>query len=45
VHFYQELMARAREAIAAGTFAAFAEDVCRRYAGTSEEEEPQQSDQ
>ena len=31
VHFYQELMARAREAIAAGNFAAFAEDVTRRY--------------
>jgi queuine tRNA-ribosyltransferase len=34
VQFYQELMARAREAIAAGTFAAFAEDVHRRYAAT-----------
>jgi queuine tRNA-ribosyltransferase len=32
VHFYQELMARAREAIRAGTFTAFAEDVSRRYA-------------
>ncbi len=31
VQFYQELMARAREAIAAGRFAAFAEDVRRRY--------------
>ncbi len=33
VQFYQELMARAREAIAAGSFAAFADDVRRRYAG------------
>ena len=33
VQFYQDLMARAREAIAAGRFAAFAEDVRRRYAG------------
>jgi queuine tRNA-ribosyltransferase len=32
VQFYQELMAGAREAIAQGRFAAFAEDVCRRYA-------------
>jgi len=32
VQFYQELMARAREAIAQGRFAAFAEDVNRRYA-------------
>ncbi len=32
VQFYQELMARARAAIAAGTFAAFAEEVRRRYA-------------
>ena len=32
VHFYQELTARARDAILAGTFAAFAEDVTRRYA-------------
>jgi queuine tRNA-ribosyltransferase len=31
VQFYQELMARAREAIAQGRFAAFAEDVRRRY--------------
>jgi queuine tRNA-ribosyltransferase len=37
VHFYQELMDRAREAIAAGTFAAFAEDVRRRYASRDEE--------
>jgi queuine tRNA-ribosyltransferase len=34
VQFYQELMERAREAIAAGRFAAFAEDVARRYAAT-----------
>jgi queuine tRNA-ribosyltransferase len=32
VQFYQELMARAREAIAQGRFAAFAEEVGRRYA-------------
>jgi queuine tRNA-ribosyltransferase len=31
VHFYQELTARAREAIARAEFAAFAEDVLRRY--------------
>ncbi|MGB6909381.1 MAG: tRNA guanosine(34) transglycosylase Tgt [Methyloceanibacter sp.] len=31
VHFYQELMARAREAISGGDFGAFAEDVNRRY--------------
>ena len=37
VHFYQELMARARAAIEAGTFAEFAADVRRRYAGTGEE--------
>jgi queuine tRNA-ribosyltransferase len=36
VHFYQELMAKVREAIAAGTFAAFAEDVTRRYGATSD---------
>ena len=33
VQFYQELMARTRAAIADGSFAAFAEDVHRRYAG------------
>ncbi len=33
VHFYQELTVRAREAILAGTFGAFAEEVTRRYAG------------
>ncbi len=32
VQFYQELMARARDAIAAGCFAAFADDLRRRYA-------------
>src|SRR6478736_6175377 len=31
VHFYQELMAKARETIARGEFASFAEDVKRRY--------------
>jgi queuine/archaeosine tRNA-ribosyltransferase len=36
VQFYQELMAGAREAIGAGTFAAFAEDVARRYATADE---------
>jgi queuine tRNA-ribosyltransferase len=38
VQFYQELMARAREAIAEGRFAAFAEDVRRRYAGPADED-------
>ncbi len=40
VQFYQELMARAREAIEAGRFASFAEEVRQRYltAGDSEEE-------
>jgi len=32
IQFYQELMARARAAIAEGTFAAFADDVRQRYA-------------
>ena len=32
VHFYQELMGRARDAIARGEFDAYAEDVSRRYA-------------
>jgi queuine/archaeosine tRNA-ribosyltransferase len=31
VQFYQELMGRARAAIAAGEFASFAEEVTRRY--------------
>lgn len=38
VQFYQELMGRARAAIAQGTFAAYAEDVCLRYETTGEEE-------
>jgi len=38
VQFYQELMARAREAIAAGRFTAFAEDVRRRYASAGEDD-------
>jgi queuine tRNA-ribosyltransferase len=37
VHFYQELMARAREAISRGAFPAFAEDVTRRYAASTDE--------
>ena len=36
VQFYQELMARAREAIAEGRLAAFTEDLQRRYAGASD---------
>jgi queuine tRNA-ribosyltransferase len=39
VQFYQELMARARDAIEAGRFAGFADDVRRRYGGASDEEE------
>jgi queuine tRNA-ribosyltransferase len=39
VQFYQELMGRAREAIAAGCFAAFAEDVRRRYTEGGEDED------
>jgi queuine tRNA-ribosyltransferase len=39
VHFYQELMARAREAISRGDFATFAEDVARRYAASGDGEE------
>ena len=39
VQFYQELMARTREAIARGELAAFADDVVRRYARTGEEDE------
>jgi len=39
VQFYQELMARARDAIEAGRFASFAEDVRRRYSGTSDIED------
>ena len=36
VHFYQELMAKARESILAGDFAAFAENVTRRYSVPSD---------
>jgi queuine tRNA-ribosyltransferase len=39
VQFYQELMDRAREAIAVGRFAAFADDVRRRYAVAADEAE------
>jgi queuine tRNA-ribosyltransferase len=39
VHFYQELMARARDAIARGEFAAYAEDVSRRYSASNGGEE------
>jgi queuine tRNA-ribosyltransferase len=37
VQFYQELMGRARETIAQGRFAAFAEEVGRRYAASEDE--------
>ena len=36
VHFYQDLMAKAGEAIQNGAFAAFAEDVKRRYAASGD---------
>jgi queuine tRNA-ribosyltransferase len=39
VQFYQELMARAREAIAKGSFDSFAEEVRRRYRDRTEPEE------
>ncbi len=39
VQFYQELMARAREAIEAGRFASFTEELRRRYAKRSDEPE------
>jgi queuine tRNA-ribosyltransferase len=39
VQFYQELMARARDAIARGEFAAYADDVRRRYASNEEGDE------
>jgi queuine tRNA-ribosyltransferase len=39
VQFYQELMARAREAIEAGRFASFTEELRRRYAKSSDEPE------
>jgi tRNA-guanine family transglycosylase len=35
VHFYQELMEHARQAIARSEFAAFAEDVTRRYGASN----------
>jgi queuine tRNA-ribosyltransferase len=38
VHFYQELMARARDAIARGEFATCAEDVRRRYSASADDE-------
>ena len=41
VHFYQELMARAREAISDGDFGAFAEDVNRRYAAAGASDDPE----
>ena len=37
VQFYQELMARSREAILQGRFAAFAEDVLRRYQSSGDD--------
>jgi len=39
VQFYEELMARARNAIEDGRFASFAENVRRRYSGTSDIED------
>ncbi len=39
VQFYQELMARTREAIAQGRFAGFAEDVQRRYRASGDTDE------
>ncbi len=39
VQFYQELMARAREAITQGRFASFAEDLRRRYAAANGKDE------
>jgi queuine tRNA-ribosyltransferase len=38
VQFYQELMARARKAIARGDFARFSEEVCGRYAAALDKE-------
>ncbi|MGH6734549.1 MAG: tRNA guanosine(34) transglycosylase Tgt [Methyloceanibacter sp.] len=38
VQFYQELMARARDAIIQGRFAAFADDIRRRYADGDEDD-------
>jgi queuine tRNA-ribosyltransferase len=40
VHFYQELMARAREAIGAGDYASFTESVLRRYGAPDPDGEP-----
>jgi queuine tRNA-ribosyltransferase len=39
IQFYQELMARARDAIEAGSFASFVEEVRRRYSPTSDDED------
>jgi queuine tRNA-ribosyltransferase len=39
VQFYQELMGRAREAIAQGRFAALVEEVSRRYAASEPDDE------
>jgi queuine tRNA-ribosyltransferase len=39
VQFYQELMARTREAISQGRFASFADEVRRRYREAPAEEE------
>ena len=39
VQFYQDLMARAREAIAQGCFASFTDEVCRRYATASDSDD------
>ncbi len=39
VQFYEELMARARAAIAAGDFARFTDDVLRRYSTASDEDD------
>jgi queuine tRNA-ribosyltransferase len=39
VQFYQELMERAREAMAQGRFAVFAEDVQRRYRASGDPDE------
>ena len=37
VQFYQELMARARQAIEAGSLASFSEELSRRYAKSPNE--------
>jgi queuine tRNA-ribosyltransferase len=39
VQFYQDLMARAREAIAQGCFASFTDEVCRGYATASDSDD------